>query len=547
MQRLRPWSAHCRPWRLFGRASEMTDLPTNPSLQGAAKSRVEKSRDALGPFVAAAENTCMPMIFTDALAHANPLVFANDSFVALTGFDRGQLLGRALQTLLGEAVESKAASSFEAALVNGAAGIWEMQCQRADGSMFLAAVYLSPVHDERGAVRQNFLSFVERDSRIDQIFERRNELHAMYEQAPGFIATSEGPNHRFTFANASYKRLVNRDHLVGLTVAEALPEIADQNFLFLLDQVFETGNPYVGTAVPIRLRTASGSDELRYVNFVYQPVRDTAGQITGLFCEGYDATAERVAADHLAELQSELIHLSRVNAMGTMATTMAHELNQPLAAISSYAAGALRLARLGEREAGAFEHALAGIEEAAQRAGDIIRNLRDFTRRGETEKINFNLKVAVGECMRMVCAGGCFDVELEDLTPDGLMMAGDRIQIQQVLINLLRNACAAAAGSDSPRVTIDARYASDHIIVSVSDTGPGVRPEAAQGIFGWSDSSKEGGMGLGLSISRTIIEAHQGTIWLESSGTFGATFCFSVPADFTGSRRGPKVHTHGPG
>ena len=114
-------------------------------------------------------------------------------------------------------------------------------------------------------------------------------------------------------------------------------------------------------------------------------------------------------------------------------------------------------------------------------------------------------------------------------------MSADRIQIQQVVINLVRNACDAVLGSDSRLVTISAKQGDQYLILRVKDTGPGVPITAAEGIFEWSDSTKEGGMGLGLSICRTIIEAHQGRIWLANSGPEGSEFCFSVPIGSTPS------------
>lgn len=135
----------------------------------------------------------------------------------------------------------------------------------------------------------------------------------------------------------------------------------------------------------------------------------------------------------------------------------------------------------------------------------------------------------------MVRAGGNLDVYLEDTTPKDVEITGDRIQIQQVVINLLRNACDAVAVSDPCSVTVGMSRREGQIVVSVSDTGPGVSYEAAQSIFAWSGSSKAEGLGLGLSISRTIIEAHHGTIWLESTSSSGSTFCFSLPYQGAGS------------
>ncbi|MEO5938347.1 MAG: ATP-binding protein [Sphingomonas sp.] len=506
----------------------MTDSVETKEAQAAAEARVQKFRDALGPFVVAAEQTRMPMIFTDALSQNNALVFANDSFLALTGFDRDQVIGHPLDELLGEFTDRETLSAIGTALDVGSEGNWEMPCRRVDGTEFLAAVYYCPVRDKHGVICQNFLTFVELGGHIDRLLKQRNELHALYEHAPGFIATTDGPDHRFTFANASYKRLVGRENLVGLTVVEALPEIIDQGFIQLLDQVFETGKQFLGISKPIRL-TGDADGKVRYVNFAYEPVRDARGRVTGLLCEGYDVTAEREAADELAALHSELIHLSRVNAMGAMATTLAHELNQPLGAISSCAAGCLRLLSGGKDQTAQLEHELRSIEEASHRAGDIIRHLRDFTRSGKTKKSNFDLRVAIGECTRLVNADAREDINMTDITPEGVVMTGDRIQIQQVLLNLLRNACDATESSSRRDVTVNSVIAEERIVVSVTDTGSGIPASAANDIFSWANSSKEAGMGLGLAISQTIVEAHSGTMWLEHSGPSGSTFCFSIP------------------
>jgi two-component system sensor kinase FixL len=500
--------------------------------QISAFARIEKFHKALGPFVVAAETTRMPMIFTDGQESDNPIVFANDAFLALTGFISEEILGKPLKFLLGDVTDSGTVSSIRSAIALGESGTWEMQCRRSDKSEFLASVFLCPVRDKNEIVQQNFLCLVELGGHIERLLNQRNEFHALYEQAPGFIATVEGPDHRFTFANASYKRFVGREHLQGKTVAEAIPEIVDQGFVTLLDQVYCTKEAFVGENMPIYfLNQSTRLMETRYANFVYQAISDANGLVTGLFCEGYDVTAQRVAAAAVLELQSELIHLSRVNAMGTMATTLAHELNQPLSAIANYTAGMRQLVGSTAPDDGQLMEALQGIDEASQRAGGIIRNLRELTRRREPTRLAFDLRSAVEECVRLVRATAAPEVQFAIDIPDGLTMLADRIQIQQVLINLLRNASEAAIMSDRSCVSVETKRVDDTMVVSVLDTGSGVPAKLAESIFSWSDSAKDGGMGLGLSICRTILEAHLGQIWLEKSGPEGSEFCFCVPIE----------------
>lgn len=399
----------------------------------------------------------------------------------------------------------------------------------------------SPLRDDSGKIAGVFCAAAETTERV--LTERRlmaereqlqNEFLSLYELAPGFIATSQGPEHRITFANASYRAFVGRERLVGMTVKEAMPEIIEQGFIVLLDQVYRTGEPFFGKNMPIGfVSKVTGNIEIRYCDFVYEAVRDSKNAITGLFCEGYDVTAQREAADKLSALQADLIHVSRVNAMGTMAATLAHELNQPLSAITNYTAGLLRTIDPKVQQTDRLLQALQGINEASQRAAEIIRNLRELTRRREPARAAFDLKPAVSECARLVKATIPPTVQLVEDIPEVLAMAADRVQIQQVVINLLRNACDAVLASERQVVTINARRQDGNLLVSVIDTGPGVPVEVAERIFSWSDSSKESGMGLGLSICRTIVEAHRGKIWLENSGSHGSEFCFSVPLPMT--------------
>lgn len=472
----------------------------------------------------------MATVFIKATEDRIAIDAVNDAFTALSGYDRQNLEDISLTEFLGGLTDTTTATSVHRAVEAQRSGAWETQCRRSDGAEFLAAIFLTPVPQEHSKPRRYFLSLVDIGAPVARLLDQRNELHALYEHAPGFIATSKGPNHRFTFANAAYKKFVSRDDLVGQTVAEALPEIGSQGFIDLLDTVYATGEPFVGRNIAMALADPmTGASQTRYCDFVYQAVRDASGAIVGLFCEGYDVTAQRESADALAALQSELIHVSRVNAMGTMATTLAHELNQPLSAITNYAVGAQRLLGAPDCDPMRLADVLRSIEEASHRAGEIIRNLRELTRRREPARVEFDLKLAAQECLRLVGATASPGIAFVDAVPDAMMLAADRIQIQQVIINLLRNACEAVRESDRQQIVLGALTDGANDVLYVSDTGPGVELEAARNIFAWSDTTKEVGMGLGLSICRTIVEGHRGRIWLEESGPSGSEFRFSLP------------------
>ena len=247
-----------------------------------------------------------------------------------------------------------------------------------------------------------------------------------------------------------------------------------------------------------------------------------------------DLTEQQQTQARLQELQSELVHVSRLSAMGEMASALAHELNQPLAAISNYMKGSRRLlAGSGDPNAAKIENALDRAAEQAIRAGQIIRRLRDFVSRGESEKRVESLAKLIEDAGALGLAGAREQgVQLRfSLDPAHDLVLVDRVQIQQVLVNLFRNALEAMAHAPRRELTAsNTRVADDMIEVEVSDTGSGFHDHVKPNLFQTFFTTKETGMGVGLSISRSIIEAHGGRMWAESNAAGGATFRFSLPA-----------------
>jgi len=247
-----------------------------------------------------------------------------------------------------------------------------------------------------------------------------------------------------------------------------------------------------------------------------------------------DLTERQQTEARLQELQSELVHISRLTAMGEMASTLAHELNQPLSAISNYLQGSRRLLEgdSGERSA-LMRDALGKAADQAMRAGEIIRRLRDFVSRGESERRVENITKLVEEASALALVGAKdrgvrvifhFDPAVE-------YVLADRVQIQQVLLNLIRNAMDAMETSVTRDLAISVTSAGPKLVqVSVADTGSGIEREVADQLFRPFITTKRQGMGVGLSISRTIVEAHGGRIWFESNPAGGTVFHFTLAA-----------------
>ncbi|MEM8820082.1 MAG: ATP-binding protein [Pseudomonadota bacterium] len=243
-----------------------------------------------------------------------------------------------------------------------------------------------------------------------------------------------------------------------------------------------------------------------------------------------DITARHEMEEQTQRLEREVAHAGRLNTMGQMATGLAHELNQPLTAITQYADAALSIASRQPDVSPGLLETLNELDKQAYRAGEIIQALRQFVTKDDTARSTFPLADLVNQAIRLVEADAkANDVRIQTEIGAVPPVVGAHVQIAQVLVNLLQNAIEAimAVAADTRRIVISAHEESDAIQVAVWDTGPGL--DADWDVFMPFQTTKSDGMGMGLSICRSIIEAHGGRFWVDRNVDAGARFCFTLP------------------
>lgn len=269
----------------------------------------------------------------------------------------------------------------------------------------------------------------------------------------------------------------------------------------------------------------------RYAELRARLILDVDGRPARVAGVMRDVTERVQAKERHDALLSELLRASRLNDLGAMASALAHELNQPIAAGSNYLKAAERL--LAQDPAKALD-AIGKAGNQFVRTKDIIQRIRGFVGQGQSPKQQEDIEKLIAEVLELTHVTTRYEgVQVFRRIENGLpKLEIDKVQIQQVLFNLLRNAVEALDGQALRRVTIGAKRKEDAIVIRVADTGPGLSPEIAEHLFQPFHTTKEGGMGVGLTLCRKIVDNHGGKLWYEPpdiSGHQGATFCVSLP------------------
>ena len=356
-------------------------------------------------------------------------------------------------------------------------------------------------------------------------------LRSILATIPDAMVVIDETGHILSFSAAAERMFgYNEEEVLGENVSMLMPSPDRERHDSYLENYRGTGDrKIIGIG---RVTTARHRDGYTF------PIELSVGEawlderriFTGFI---HDITQRQKVERRLQDLQSELAHVGRVSEMASFASSLAHELNQPLTAIANYCEAARDLLGKGsDRETlDTVQEALDEASKESVRAGQIVRRLRNFISRGETEQRVESLGRLITEANALALVGSRehgIEVQVQ-LDPDADLVFVDRIQIQQVLTNLIRNAIDAMIESSQKSLIIrTAAQSQDYVTVTVEDTGPGISESVVAELFQPFVTSKSAGMGIGLSICRTIVESHGGRIWFEERPGGGTAFHFTL-------------------
>ncbi len=453
----------------------------------------------------------------------------NDGAEATFGYSCAEVIGKPVTMLLPSGREMEVANLVERLKRGKPFEHIETQRRRKDGEDIDVSLTVLPLWDEFG--RMIGISSVARDitaSKKAQIAlaEREAHLQSVLDTVPEAMIVIDTKGLIQSYSAAAERQFgYTAEEAIGQNVSILMPPSYRDHHDSYLKRYLDTGQRRIigigrlvvgqrkdGTTFPMELSVG----EVR------------SGQRRAFTGFVRDLSEREESQKRLQDLQGELIHMSRFTVLGEMASTLAHELNQPLSAVANYLKGGQRLLAGEQTESVALARdAMEKAMAQALRAGQIIRHLRDFVARGETRRQLESVTKLIEEAGALGLVGlreSGVRVTYE-LDPRAQFVVADKIQIQQVLLNLIRNAIEAMQDSPTKELLVASRQVDDSTIeVSVTDTGSGISKEIAAKLFQPFVTSKSQGMGIGLSISRTIAEAHGGRLWAEPNPAGGTIF-----------------------
>src|SRR3989442_117300 len=426
------------------------------------------------------------------------------------------------------------------ALAHGLKACWSTPISSTAGKVLGAfALY----YDEPRTPTPLHQSLIEQFTHIASIAVERAQSDAALKRSEAFLAEAQRLSSTGSFSwrvatdeitwSEQLYRIFEFDQGVPVTLELIGSRVHPEDIPLLHDMIERARD--AGTDFEYELRLQMPDQSIKYLHMVAHGTRDQDGRLEYIGAV-QDVTARRLSEQALGKAQSELAHVARVTTLSTLTASIAHEVNQPLSGIITNASTCLRMLDADPPNvAGARETAQRTIRDG-NRASDVITRLRALFGKQSTTTEAVDLNEATREVIALSLSelqGG--GVVLRAELADGLpRVTGDRVQLQQVILNLLRNASDAMSGvDDRPRQLLirTERAGGDRVRVTVRDAGVGIGPQAMDRLFDAFYTTKSGGMGIGLSVSRSIVEKHHGRLWVEQNDGPGATFAFSIPGE----------------